>query len=170
MCMFARAGEAFAVARDGGRSRGTDRAAAAACAEAWSRWRRPAASRRSWRPPWRRPACRWWWSIRRRCAPSPRRSASAPRPIRSMRRDRPLRRGDQAGVRAAARRGDPAARRSRRPAPPDHPDDRRRAAAREARSARVEEEHRPAAQGPARRSSPSSTATSTTRSRLAGLA
>ena len=25
-------------------------------------------------------ACRWWWSIRRRCAPSPRRSANGLRP------------------------------------------------------------------------------------------
>ena len=61
-----------AATRAGHRCAG--RAACGGCLRRWSRWRRPAASRRWWRPAWARPACRSWWSIRRRCGPSPRRS------------------------------------------------------------------------------------------------
>ncbi len=52
----------------------------------WWPLRLLAASKRWLRRAWLVPACRWWWSIPRRCAPSPRRSANGPRLIQSMRR------------------------------------------------------------------------------------
>ena len=77
-------GEAFVVERNARRAGGADRAGSGRSARTSSRWRPPAASRRWWRRRWRPPACRSSSSIRPRCAPSPRRSASAPRPTRSM--------------------------------------------------------------------------------------
>jgi hypothetical protein len=73
------------------------------------------------------PACRSWWSIRRRFRPSPIRWAGGRRRIRSMRPsvrggDRRVRRGDQAGDPAPGRRRDHGAGRPDRPAAANHPD------------------------------------------------
>ena len=73
----------FAVARDGERPAELVERMAGRWAPSGSRSKRRAASRLSWRPRWRGLRCRSWWSIRRKCAISPRRLGSGRRPIRS---------------------------------------------------------------------------------------
>ena len=68
----------------------------------WSCSKRPAATRRSWRPPWPRPGCRSRWSIRARSATSPAPPAAGQDRRARRRRHRPFRRGGPAGP--AARR------------------------------------------------------------------
>ena len=163
-------GEAFAVARDGeGLAELVERLRPLG-PELW-RWKRPAASRPSWRPRWRGCAA---GGGGQSGAGAPLRPGARPtrqdRPDR-RRGDRALCRGHQARAPPPAGRGDPGAGRSGRAPAADHRHDGGRAPAREARpgqAARAEQRAGdPGAREGARRPRPGHRRH---RARLAGLA
>ena len=112
--------------------RRADRPACRRSSRSWSRSRRPAASRRSWRRVLPELACRWWWSIRRRCAPSPGALGKRAKtdPIDAAVIAHFAEATKPRASRALPDATDAAARRAGRPPAPDRRDDRRRRPAR----------------------------------------